>query len=140
MTYPDPLAAALAGRPDVDQLLRRPGSRIAEIGCRAGASSFALARAFPQASVEGWDTDRRWVDLARTEVEREGLADRVVFSWTDGSYLRDGWYDVIFVNGGTDEPGLVGRIPRPVLEAARRALRPGGTMVQVEAGGESAAG
>ena len=43
------LADALHGVADVDEVLRRPGARIADVGCGAGWSTLALARAYPEA-------------------------------------------------------------------------------------------
>nr|MBA2530028.1 SAM-dependent methyltransferase [Euzebyales bacterium] len=51
------LAGALQGVEEVDAVLRRPSARIADIGCGAGWSSIALARAYPLAGVDGYDVD-----------------------------------------------------------------------------------
>ena len=72
------LVPAPAGRdaapacPSVDAVLRRPGARIADVGCGAGWSSIALARAYPRATVEGWDIDAPSIDLARAARGRRG--------------------------------------------------------------------
>ena len=51
------LPGALAGVPTVHEALRRPGARIADVGCGGGWSSIALARAYPDATVDGFDVD-----------------------------------------------------------------------------------
>ncbi|WP_253905742.1 class I SAM-dependent methyltransferase [Arthrobacter sp. H5] len=70
------LADALTAAPALWERLRAPGIRIADIGCGAGWSSIALSRAFPSASVEGFDVDSASLALARANADasdaREG--------------------------------------------------------------------
>ena len=51
------LAAALASVPEVEAVLGIRGARIADVGCGAGWSTIALARAYPSATVVGVDVD-----------------------------------------------------------------------------------
>jgi hypothetical protein len=44
------LASALASVPELNAILAAPGARIVDIGCGAGWSTIALARAYPNAS------------------------------------------------------------------------------------------
>lgn len=81
--YEHALAAALRGEASVDTVLRRPGARIADIGCGAGWSTIALARAYPEASVDGFDIDAASVDLARTNAADSGMTDRLSFHGGD---------------------------------------------------------
>jgi SAM-dependent methyltransferase len=70
---------------------------VADVGCGAGWSSIALARAYPEARVDGFDVDEASVDLARAHAAAEGVDDRVAF------HLRDlaegdvpaGGYDLV---------------------------------------------
>ncbi|WP_222266393.1 methyltransferase [Modestobacter marinus] len=55
--YEQELAPALRRVPDLHELLDRPGARIADVGCGEGWSTVALARAYPRASVRGYDVD-----------------------------------------------------------------------------------
>src|SRR4051794_8905696 len=55
--YERELGPALAGVPDLHQLLGQPGARIGDVGCGEGWSSIALARAYPDALVAGFDPD-----------------------------------------------------------------------------------
>jgi SAM-dependent methyltransferase len=122
------LPGALAGVPELHERLQRTGARIADIGCGAGWSSIALARAYPSASVDGFDVDAPSLDLARANAAKAGVSDRVSFSGTDAAQLPDATYDVVFAFE------CVHDMPRPVevLAAARRALVPGGVMVVMD--------
>ncbi len=51
------LAPFLASVPQIDRVLRISGARIVDIGCGAGWSTIALARAYPSATVLGVDVD-----------------------------------------------------------------------------------
>jgi len=122
------LAGVLAGVPDLDAVLRQPTARIADIGCGAGWSSIALARAYPESSVEGWDVDAPSIELARANTLAAGLTGRLSFSSADASDLGESSYDALFAFE------CVHDMPRPVevLAAMRRALRPGGIVVVMD--------
>ncbi|MGE5689676.1 MAG: methyltransferase, partial [Pseudomonadota bacterium] len=60
----------------VDLAGARP-ARIADVGTGSGAIAVALASALPRAEVFATDTSRAAVLLARANVARLGLADRV---------------------------------------------------------------
>ncbi|MFI7448675.1 class I SAM-dependent methyltransferase [Nonomuraea sp. NPDC049714] len=122
------LPDALAGIPDLHALLRRPAARVADVGCGGGWSAIALARAYPEAKVEGVAIDAPSVDLARRNAAAAGLGDRVAFRHGDAAALGEGRYDAVFAFE------CVHDMPRPVdtLSAARRALVPGGTVVVMD--------
>lgn len=122
------LPDVLAGVPDLDALLRRPGARVVDVGCGGGWSTIALARAYPEATVEGVDIDAPSVELARSNAAAAGLGDRVTFSHGDAAGLGEGRYDAVFAFE------CVHDMPRPVdtLAAARRALVPGGAVVVMD--------
>ncbi|GIF68620.1 SAM-dependent methyltransferase [Asanoa ishikariensis] len=129
------LPAALAGVPELDDVLRRPGARIADIGCGGGWSSIALARAYPQARVDGFDVDQPSVALATANAREVKLRDRVTFHHVDASGLPgSGDYDAAFAFECMHD------LPRPVevLTAIRGAVRPGAPVVVMdEAVGET---
>ncbi|MEU4832234.1 class I SAM-dependent methyltransferase [Streptosporangium sp. NPDC023615] len=128
------LAGALASVPDLDAVLARPDARIADLGCGAGWSTAALARAYPDALVEGLDVDAPSVEAATANAAAAGLAGRVSFAVRDAASLEAGRYDAVFAFECLHD------MPRPVstLEAARRAIRPGGQVVVMdEAVGET---
>ncbi|GAA3102616.1 class I SAM-dependent methyltransferase [Streptosporangium carneum] len=126
------LPGALAGVADLDASLRRPGARLVDVGCGGGWSTIALARAYPQAVVEGVDIDGPSIELAARNAERAGLD--VAFRHEEAESLPAGVYDAVFAFECLHD------MPRPVgaLAAARRALRPGGAVVVMdEAAAES---
>jgi 2-polyprenyl-3-methyl-5-hydroxy-6-metoxy-1,4-benzoquinol methylase len=119
------LGRILAGLPDIDSVLRRPGARIADVGCGAGWSTIALARAYPESTVDGLDFDGPSVAMARQHAAAAGLGDRVTFTATDAADLAESAYDAAFAFECLhDLPH-----PVPVLAAMRRAVRPGGVVV-----------
>jgi ubiquinone/menaquinone biosynthesis C-methylase UbiE len=61
------------------RLLAAPPARVLDLGCGLGASSFALAAAYPQISVLGVDLDAASVVEARTASVEAGVANRVTF-------------------------------------------------------------
>ncbi|GIF73947.1 class I SAM-dependent methyltransferase [Asanoa siamensis] len=124
------LAGALAGVAHLDAALRRPGARIADVGCGGGWSSIALARAYPEATVDGFDVDKPSVALANANAKAAGLRDRVAFHEVDagGGLPGDGGYDAAFAFE------CVHDLPRPaqVLAAVRGAVRPGAPVVVMD--------
>jgi hypothetical protein len=79
--------------PDVDARLRAtPPARVADIGCGVGWSSIAIARAYPEARVDGFDLDQPSIEAAQANAAAYGVADRVTFQ------VRD-----------VADPGLAGR-------------------------------
>lgn len=123
------LAPALAGLPDLHQILSRPGARILDIGSGGAHSSVALAVAYPDATVVGIDIDPATVTMAQDNVAQAGLEDRVEVRLADaGSLGADGSFDAAFAFE------CVHDMPDPVavLAAARRAVNPDGAVVVVD--------
>ena len=84
--------------PEVHERLRA-ARRIADVGCGHGWSSIGLARAYPDATVDGFDVDAPSVAAATAEAEARGLADRARFTLTDAGVVadeHDGTYDAVF--------------------------------------------
>ncbi|MEP9395049.1 class I SAM-dependent methyltransferase [Gordonia sp. VNK1] len=123
------LAPALASVPEVDRRLRRPGARVADIGCGFGWSTIALATAYPEATLVGLDIDEKSVDAARGNADEAGVAARVRFELADAATLADAEpFDLAFAFE------CVHDMPRPVdvLRAVREALAPGGSMIVMD--------
>lgn len=121
------LAAALAGVADLHASLSRPGARIADIGSGLGWSTIALARAYPDARVEGWDVDAPSVETAR----RNGAGiPNLTFVLSDGADVEESErpIDVAFVFEALHD------MPHPVevLAAVRRSLRDNGSVVVMD--------
>ena len=120
------LAPALAEVPAIDGVLRASGARMADIGCGAGWSTIALARAYPSATVLGVDVDEPSIQAAKANAEEAGLADRVQFTIAEGRSLGElGPFDAAFAFE------CVHDMPRPVevLAAIHDAVRPEGLVV-----------
>jgi len=123
------LAPALNGCEDVRAVLSSPGARIADVGCGAGWSTIALAQAYPEARVVGFDIDQPSIDMARAAAAHEGVADRVTFRLAGGETLTErDQFDAAFAFECLHD------MPRPVevLSAIRSSVRPGGLVVVVD--------
>lgn len=70
---------------------------IADIGCGAGWSSIALARAYPRARVDGFDLDDASIADARRNAASVGVADRVRFEVADAAALPASSYDLVCI-------------------------------------------
>lgn len=81
--------------PEIDSLLRA-GGRVADIGCGLGWSSVAVARQYPNATIDGFDPDVASVEAATRIASQAGLADRIDFHATDAARadVGDG-YDLV---------------------------------------------
>lgn len=131
--YEHQLADALAGVPDLHRLLDRPGTAIADLGCGEGWSAIALARAYPRATVHGYDPDPPSTAAAAGHTADAGLGDRITFTTGDAATtLPADSYDAVFAFECLHD------LPHPVefLDAARRALRPGGVVVVMDEAAE----
>lgn len=127
--YEQRLGSALREVTDLDETLRKPGARVVDVGCGAGWSTIALARAYPQATFEGIDVDEASVELARRNAESVGLTEQVSFHLAEGSSLGgEEGYDAAFAFE------CIHDMPRPVevLAAIREALRPEGLLVVMD--------
>jgi 2-polyprenyl-3-methyl-5-hydroxy-6-metoxy-1,4-benzoquinol methylase len=82
--------------PDVHNRLMAGGARIADIGCGLGWSSIALATAYPDVLVEGFDLDEASVSEARRNASDSGVANRVTFEVSDAAApMAKGFYDLV---------------------------------------------
>jgi predicted O-methyltransferase YrrM len=126
--YERMLPAAIGGVSSLDAALRRPGARVADIGCGGGWSSIALARAYPTATFDAVDADAPSVEMARANAAAAGLGDRIRFHQGDARQLSGGPFDVVFAFE------CVHDMPYPVevLRAAAACLAPGGSVVVMD--------
>ena len=76
--------------------MRRPLRRIAVIGCGRGELCIALALAFPDDVVAGFDADAAALAVARRSAARCGVADRTTFQAAPpGRLLGSGYHAVL---------------------------------------------
>src|SRR5581483_1493027 len=104
-------------------------ARVADVGCGAGWSSIAIARAYPRVEVDGFDMDGPSIALARANAAEAGVADRVRFHHADAAGLRTTRrYDLVT---GFE---MVHDLARPVevLRSMREALADGGTVLVMD--------
>ena len=109
---------------DLHAALTSQPLRVADVGCGAGWSTQALARAFPLADVVGFDSDAASVDDARQYAADHGVSVR--FELRDAATLSDaGPFDLVLVLEALHD------MSRPVeaLRSIRRALAPGGSVI-----------
>ena len=114
---------------DVDARLRAdPPARVADVACGTGWSSIAMARAYPNITVHGFDLDQDAIALAHAHLEGEdpSLAERLTFSVADASAPElSGTFDLVTIFEALHD------MSRPVeaLRAARGLLADGGSVV-----------
>lgn len=122
----------IAAMPDIVARLRAdPPARIADIGMGLGWSSIALARAFPNAMVDGFDLDEASVLAAQENARNAGpeIAKRVQFHLRDaGDPDFAGQYDLALAIECLHDMAN----PVAALSAMRRLVGPGGTVLIVD--------
>jgi 2-polyprenyl-3-methyl-5-hydroxy-6-metoxy-1,4-benzoquinol methylase len=106
--------------PEVHEWLEAdPPARVADVACGEGYSTLAIARAYPQVTVDGIDLDRASIEAARTHVSGSGVEDRVTFHHRDAA---DGEsadaYDLVYMHESLHDMSY----PVDVLRACRRML------------------
>lgn len=114
---------------DVHARLSGSSARVADIGCGGGWSSIGIARAYPAVRVDGFDLDEPSIELARSNAEEHGVADRVSFHAEDGADpARTGQYDLVLACEMIHDLAQ----PIDVLATMRRLLAPGGAAIVVD--------
>ena len=116
--------------PALDARLRAtPAARVADFGCGAGWGSIAVARAYPDVQVDGFDLDAPSIELARDNAQAAGLGDRLQFHVRDAAEPGfAGQYDLVMVLEALHD------MSRPVeaLSVMRGMLAPGGAVLVVD--------
>jgi 2-polyprenyl-3-methyl-5-hydroxy-6-metoxy-1,4-benzoquinol methylase len=113
--------------PAVPEIHERLGSsepaRVADVACGQGRSSIEIARAYPNAQVDGIDSDRASIEAARKNLEHSGVEDRVSFHERNAADAGlAGRYDLVTIFEALHDMSY----PVEVLKAARRLLGEGG--------------
>jgi SAM-dependent methyltransferase len=117
----------LAAVPDLDRRLRSaPPARVLDLGCGLGASSVALARAYPRTRVLGVDPDQASVTEARAAAAQAGVADRVTFVVGDAAQVAgQAPFDLVTIFEALHDMGD----PVGALRAARALLAADGSVL-----------
>ena len=112
---------------DVDRRLRaQPPARVADIGCGTVWSSIGIAKAYPLATVDGFDVDTASIEDARCNAEASGVTGRVTFEVRDASDPSlAGSYDLVTAFETIHDMSN----PVGALRAMRALRKPGGAVV-----------
>lgn len=104
------------------------GGRVADVGCGHGVAAILLARAYPQASIHGYDFHASSIRVARQRADQAGRGGRIQFEPLDAtSYPADG-FDLICLLDTLHDLGD----PAAALAHAHKALAPDGIVLVVE--------
>ena len=105
------------------RLTAEPPARVADVACGVGWAAIAIAAAYPDVRVDGFDLDPSSIELARANAAAAGVGDRVTFAVRDAADpAAVGQYDLAVVIEAIHD------LSRPVeaLGAIRAMLKPGG--------------
>ena len=112
-----------------ERLIAEPPAHVVDVGCGTGWSSIAIAKAYPQVAVDGFDPDEVSVELARKNAAVEGVANRVRFHRADAAEVTTaGPFDVATAFECIHDMAR----PVEVLGTVRRALADDGSMLIVD--------
>lgn len=121
-------AEYLPSIPDLHERLTNGNpARVADIACGGGWSSIAIAQAYPNAHVDGFDIDEPSIKLARENAEAENVSDRASFHHADAA-LAEGEYDLVMICEAIHDMPQ----PVPVLETARKLSGSNGTVIVMD--------
>jgi 2-polyprenyl-3-methyl-5-hydroxy-6-metoxy-1,4-benzoquinol methylase len=101
-----------------------PPARVADVACGVGWASIAIARAYPNVTVDGFDPDEESIEIARRLADEAGVSDRARFHVQDAASL-EGPFDLAVVVESIHDMAR----PVEVLAAIRGSLTPGGTLI-----------
>ena len=115
--------------PSLHERLQQPDARVADIGCGEGWSSIAIAKAYPDLTVDGYDIDEASIIVAREHARDAGVSDRVRFHQVDGSNIGEpSKYDVVTLFECVHDMAH----PVDVLEKTRDLVKPDGHVVVMD--------
>ncbi|MGB7861598.1 MAG: class I SAM-dependent methyltransferase [Acidimicrobiia bacterium] len=115
--------------PKLQAKLQTIDCHVADIGCGEGWSSIAIAKSYPEVTVDGYDIDAASVIAAREHAAAHGVADRVRFHRVDGASLDAGRkYDVVTLFECVHDMPY----PTQVLKAVREIVKEDGVVVVMD--------
>jgi SAM-dependent methyltransferase len=117
----------LASIPEVDARMRaEPPAHVADLACGTAWSSIAIARAYPQVTVDAIDLDAESIEVAHRNVAAAGLAERVTPAVHDaGDPQLSGRYDLVTIFEALHDMNH----PVEALRTARNMLAEGGSVL-----------
>jgi ubiquinone/menaquinone biosynthesis C-methylase UbiE len=106
----------------------RTGGRVADVGCGFGSSTILLARAYPDATVCGFDYHGPSIEAARKAAAAAGVSDRVTFEVAGADEFGGSDYDLVCMFNALHEMGD----PTAVARHIRSVLAADGSLMVVE--------
>lgn len=104
------------------------GGTVADVGCGIGHTTLLIAKAFPNATVYGFDYSEEAVGIAQQLAEAAGLADRVVFETASADDYPGTGYDLVTFFNCLHDMGD----PVAAAQHVHKSLDPEGTWMLVE--------
>jgi SAM-dependent methyltransferase len=104
------------------------GGSMADVGCGNGRALIEVARAFPNASLTGYDVYAPALDKARRNADAAGVGDRISFQLADAASGISGKHDLITCHDVVHDLAD----PVPAMASIRKALEPGGSFFVLE--------
>ncbi len=111
----------------VEDKLRR-GALVADVGCGHGASTIAMAEAYPASRFRAFDYHQGSIETARKRAQEAGVDDRVEFQRALAREFSGSGYDLICFFDCLHDLGD----PLGAARHARQSLAPDGTLLLVE--------
>ncbi len=106
----------------------RAGGTVADIGCGTGSSSLLLARAFPEATVVGYEISSHALDRARRRAADEGIGNVSFVDPRQSPLPDDGSVDLVLTIDCLHDMAH----PAEMAAAIAAALAPGGSWLLVD--------
>jgi SAM-dependent methyltransferase len=106
----------------------REGARVADVGCGHGASTIAMAQAYPASRFVGFDYHAPSIAAASKAAAEAGVGDRVAFEIVDADALPDDEFDLVAMFDCLHDMGD----PATVAAGVRDRLADEGTLLLVE--------
>ena len=104
------------------------GARVADVGCGYGSSTILMAKAFPNATLIGFDVHAPSIEAARKAAAEAGVGDRCTFEVATASTYSGSGYDLVTFFDSLHDMGD----PVGVATHVRSTLAESGTWLLVE--------
>jgi ubiquinone/menaquinone biosynthesis C-methylase UbiE len=104
------------------------GAKVADIGCGAGGRLIALASSYPASRFLGYDISEIALGLGRENAAKAGVSNVTFHNPETDPLPGDGSFDLVTFGDVVHDLAH----PGAVLAAARRALKPDGTMLVID--------